>query len=331
MALLSVSSLSVHFHTRRGVVRAVEDVSWQLEEGETLGIVGESGSGKSVSCQSLLGLLPSPPARIAGGSALFEGVDLLRCPPRRLRRIRGNRIAFVFQDPLHCLNPYLTIAQQLGEVLRVHQRARNRRQIRNRVVESLEAVALPRASECDKLYPHHLSGGQRQRVAIAMALLARPALLIADEPTTALDVITQAQILALMGSFRKIGTASIFISHDIGVIAAVADRVLIMYAGRVLETASTQELLLRPRHPYTQALLDSLPVRHQAGEKLAMLPGQPPDPMQPTAGCVFHPRCSHVHPSCRQQSPPLQEVAARHSTACLRVQQGEITLHSQES
>jgi oligopeptide transport system ATP-binding protein len=324
MPLLSVENLVTHFHTRAGIVRAVEGVSFSLESGETLGIVGESGSGKSVAQYSVLGLLPSPPARVEAGAAHFEGRDLLRCTPRELRTVRGRRIAMIFQDPMTALNPYLRVGAQVMEPLQCHQ-GLSRREARRHALEALEAVGIQDAAQRIDRYPHEFSGGMRQRVMIAMALITHPALLIADEPTTALDVTVQAQILTLIKQRqRDLGMAVILITHDLGIVAGQCDRVAVMYAGRIMETATTDDLFAQPRHPYTRALMDSLPAAHAPGDDLFTIPGLPPDGIAPFAGCPFAPRCRDARPECHATPCAIEEVAPNHGSACLRVQRGEL-------
>jgi oligopeptide transport system ATP-binding protein len=324
MPLLTVTDLRTHFHTRDGVVRAVDGVSFSLEKGETLGIVGESGSGKSVTCTSLLGLIPQPPGRIESGTAMFDGVDLLHCTPKVARSIRGRRIAMIFQDPMTSLNPYLRISDQLIEPLLIHETI-TRRAALERATSALEEVGIQDAARRVLCYPHEFSGGMRQRVMIAMALITRPELLIADEPTTALDVTVQAQILELIRRLqRERGMAVIFITHDLGVVAGLCDRVQVMYAGRIVETASTADLFARPQHPYTRALQRSIPSLQPKGRTLFAIPGLPPDLTRPIAGCPFAPRCAEAIEACRQLTPSLAEVAPRHGSACLRVQKGEL-------
>lgn len=324
MPLLTVADLRVSFHTRHGVVRAADGVSFAVERGETLGLVGESGSGKSVTCLSLLGLLPSPPARTEGGSALFDGVDLLRCAPRELRAIRGKRISMIFQDPMTSLNPYLRIGEQLIEPLLIHEKI-SRADARARGLAMLEAVGINEPARRFDQHPHHFSGGMRQRVMIAMALITRPELLIADEPTTALDVTVQAQILELIKKMqRELGMAVIFVTHDLGVVAGLCDRVQVMYAGRVVETADTATLFRAPLHPYTRALQRSIPALQPKGGELRTIPGTPPDLARLPTGCAFAPRCEFAADRCRAETPALREATPGHAHACLRAQAGEI-------
>jgi len=324
MPLLSVTDLRAHFHTRSGVFRAVDGVSFALERGETLGIVGESGSGKSVTCYAILGLLPQPPARIESGSALFDGVDLLRCHPNEIRAIRGKRISMIFQDPMTSLNPYLRISTQLIEPLLIHENL-GRKEALARALAMLEAVGINDAARRIHTYPHEFSGGMRQRVMIAMALITRPELLIADEPTTALDVTVQAQILDLIRRLqREMGMAVLFVTHDLGVVSGLCDRVQVMYAGRIVETAGTAALFREPRHPYTHALQQSIPALQSKGAELYTIPGLPPDLSKPLPGCSFAARCAYADDRCRTITPALRESAPGRSDACLRAQAGEL-------
>ncbi len=281
MPLLEVTDLRTYFHTRRGVYRAVDGVSFSLEKGETLGIVGESGSGKSVTCSSLLGLIPQPPGRIESGRALFDGTDLLHCPPAELRGIRGKRIAMIFQDPMTSLNPYLRISEQLIEPLLIHEHIPKVDALA-RGLAMLEAVGIPDAAQRLHSYPHEFSGGMRQRVMIAMALITKPDLLIADEPTTALDVTVQAQILELLKRLqRELGMAVIFVTHDLAVVSGLCDRVQVMYAGRIVESTDTRTLFRAPQHPYTKALQRCIPALQAKGRELFTIPGLPPDLSKP--------------------------------------------------
>jgi len=324
MSLLEVENLVTRFHTRDGVVRAVDGVSFAVDAGETLGIVGESGSGKSVTAYSLLGLLPSPPGNVEGGTARFEGVDLLAGSPAERRAIRGKRISIIFQDPMTALNPYMTVGRQVAEPVLRHERC-SRNEARQRAVAMLQLVGIQDVAEGMNAYPHQFSGGMRQRVMIAMALVTHPRLLIADEPTTALDVTVQAQILDLIKRLQtELGMAVILITHDLGVIAATCDRVLVMYAGAIMESAGADDLFVDARHPYTKALMASLPSAHRKGEGLYTIPGLPPDLVQETAGCPFAPRCEHAVAACRQGRTVLREVAPGHASACLRVQEGTL-------
>jgi len=322
--LLDIRNLRVHFHTRNGVARAVEGVSFGIATGETVGLVGESGSGKSVTAYALLRLLPMPPGRIESGGAHFDGLDLLRCSNAELRRIRGRRIAMIFQDPMTALNPYKTIGDQVSEPLRVHGRC-SRAEAWTRAAETMESVGVPNASERMRSYPHEFSGGMRQRATIAMALMMQPALLLADEPTTALDTTVQAQLLALIARQQRARNLSVLlITHNLGVVAGVCDRVLVMYAGRLVESAPTVVLFRHPRHPYTQALMSAVPSVDAAREKLYAIPGMPPDPVQPRDGCPFAPRCAQAVEECNRENPCLRPVGEDHASACLRVQRGEL-------
>ncbi len=324
MPLLEVTDLRTYFHTRSGVYRAVDGVSFSLEKGETLGLVGESGSGKSVTCYSLMGLVPQPPGRIESGKALFDGIDLLHCPPRELRGIRGKRIAMIFQDPMTSLNPYLRISEQLIEPLLIHEKI-SRTDALARGLAILQAVGINDAEKRMRSYPHEFSGGMRQRVMIAMALITRPEILIADEPTTALDVTVQAQIIELIKKLQsELGMAVIFVTHDLGVVSGLCDRVQVMYAGRIVETADTRTLFRTPRHPYTKALQRSIPSLQPKGRELYTIPGLPPDLSKPIAGCAFAPRCEFAVERCKTEDPRLLPVDPAQATACLRVQNSEI-------
>jgi oligopeptide transport system ATP-binding protein len=315
--LLEVDNLKTSFHTRNGVVRAVDGVSFTVDRGETLGIVGESGCGKSVTCYSLMGLVPQPPGRIEGGTALFDGqTDLLNCPAKELNRIRGRRVAMIFQDPMTSLNPFMRLESQIIEPLLIHGLATRREAVR-RAVAMLEQVGVPDAAKRIRSYPHEFSGGMRQRVMIAMALITRPDLLIADEPTTALDVTVQAQILELVKRMqRESGMAVIWITHDLGVVAGFCQRVQVMYAGRIVESAPTEELFAQTRHPYTRALQKSIPALQPKGAELYTIPGMPPDLSRPVAGCAFAPRCEIARPECSAALPDLREVSPRHLARC---------------
>jgi oligopeptide transport system ATP-binding protein len=326
MPLLTVNNLTTAFHTRNGVLRAVNGVSFRLERGETLGIVGESGSGKSVTCYSLMGLLPKPPARVESGEALFDGVDLLACGRRQLDQIRGRRISMIFQDPMTSLNPYLTIGEQLTEPLFIHEKM-DRPTAVKRAEAMLGAVGISDPAQRLKMHPHQFSGGMRQRVMIAMALITKPDLLIADEPTTALDVTVQAQILDLIRNMqRELGMAVILISHDLGIVSSMCDRVLVMYGGQVMESAATDGIFYQPKHPYTRALQKSIPALQPKGGELFTIPGLPPDMHHPPPGCPFAPRCALAVEDCARGPVALQTVAPGHSTACLRVQKENIAL-----
>jgi peptide/nickel transport system ATP-binding protein len=317
VALLEVSDLKTHFRTDDGIVKAVDGVTFQVEKGQTLGIVGESGSGKSVTCLTIMGLNPKLNT-ITSGQALFKGDDLLRMPGRRLRDIRGNDIAMIFQDPMTSLNPVHTIGKQLVEAIQLHRDV-SKKQAKARGLDLLNAVGIPRADRRIDDYPHQFSGGMRQRVMIAMALVNDPDLLIADEPTTALDVTTQAQILELMNRLqREFGSAIIMITHDLGVIAEIADEVVVMYAARVAEKGTVDKLFNRPHHPYTWGLLGSLPRLDADTDRLVQIQGQPPSLLNPPRGCRFNPRCPYVMSVCKQKEPELRPVSGDpgHLQAC---------------
>jgi oligopeptide transport system ATP-binding protein len=315
-SLLDVRDLHVEFRTDAGVVRAVDGVSFAVGEGETLGIVGESGSGKSVTSLAIMGLVPRPPGHVGGGPVLFQGKDLLKFTPRQLAEIRGNRIAMIFQDPMTSLNPFLTVAEQLMEVTRLHLRYKRRRAL-DYAVEMLERVGIPGAGRRVFEYPHQFSGGMRQRVMIAMALSCKPQLLIADEPTTALDVTIQAQILELMAELQKAeGTTIILITHDLGVVANSCRRVLVMYGGRLVEEAPVDEIFSAPKHPYTAGLLNSIPRLDGIQKALTPIPGQPPDLAALPAGCYFRPRCPNAIERCAVEYPPWFPGAEGQRFAC---------------
>ena len=315
--VLDVKDLKTVFLTRSGEVHAVNSVSFDLRPGELLGVVGESGSGKSVTMMSLIGLLPSPPAEVRQGRVLFDGLDLLNTDDDTLRSIRGARIGFVFQDPMTSLNPVFTVGFQLMEPLRTHM-GLSKAQARARAAELLDLVGIPDAAARLKDYPHQFSGGMRQRVMIAMALACDPEVLIADEPTTALDVTIQAQILELVKELRrKLGMAIIWITHDLGVIAGIADRVMVMYGGQVVEHAPVRELFENPRHPYTRALLETIPtVRGKRAPRLRVIEGQPPVLGAEPTSCLFRPRCVHAMDICDRANPPRIPVGPAHDAAC---------------
>ena len=317
MALLDVKDLKTYFRTDDGIVKAVDGVSFQVEKGKTLGIVGESGCGKSVTCLTIMGL-NAKRNTITTGEALFRDEDLLKMNSRRLRDIRGNDIAMIFQDPMTSLNPVHTIGRQLVEAILLHRDV-TKSQARARALELLKAVGIPRAERRIDDYPHQFSGGMRQRVMIAMALVNDPDLLIADEPTTALDVTTQAQILELMNRLqREFGSAIIIITHDLGVVAETADEVVVMYAARVAEKGTVDEIFTRPHHPYTWGLLGSLPRLDTDTDRLVQIPGQPPSLLNPPRGCRFHPRCPYVMEVCKNEEPQLKSVSNEtgHLQAC---------------
>ncbi len=324
--MLEVTDLRTYFHTRAGIVRAVDGVSFSVEKGQTIGIVGESGCGKSVTCYSLLGLIPTPPGRIEGGRAMLGEEDLLSASEATMRKIRGKRISMIFQDPMTSLNPYLRISTQLIEPLLIHERMEKKTAL-HRAIEALEEVGIPDASERIRSYPHEFSGGMRQRVMIAMALITKPEILIADEPTTALDVTVQKQILDLIKTRQQtLGTAVIFITHDLAVVSNVCDHVYVMYAGKVVESAPTTDLFSAPEHPYTRALQRSIPAIQEKGEPLYTIEGLPPDLTKPMDGCHFAPRCEFATEECQTVAPTLQSAGEHHETSCTRRQRGEIDL-----
>jgi oligopeptide transport system ATP-binding protein len=317
--LLEVKNLRTYFYTQEGVVRAVDGVSWDLEEGETLGLVGESGCGKSVTAMSILRLIPQPPGRIVDGEIIFEGKDLLKMSTSELRTIRGNRIGMVFQEPMTSLNPVLTIGNQLTEAIKLHL-GMDDQEANARAVELLEMVGIPEAEGRLKDYPHQFSGGMRQRVMIAMALSCNPKLLLADEPTTALDVTIQAQILDIMARLsREFGTAVVVITHNLGVVARYADRVNVMYAGRIVEMGTATDIFKNPRHPYTVGLMSSVP-RLDATEhvRLTTIDGQPPLLIDPIPGCPFEARCDWRIDKCHTDAPQLEMINEGHFAACWR-------------
>jgi oligopeptide transport system ATP-binding protein len=317
MPLLEVKGLKTQFFTQDGVVKAVNGVSFYVEEGETLGIVGESGCGKSVSVLSVMRLIPQPPGRIVDGEVLFNEQNLLDLSDDEIRQVRGNKIAMIFQDPMTSLNPVLTIGRQIGEALELHL-GMKREEARKRSAELLEMVGIPQAEDRLDDYPHQFSGGMRQRAMIAMGLACNPMLLIADEPTTALDVTIQAQIVDLVKRLRdEIGMAVIWITHDLGVVAGLADRMQVMYAGFVVEEADVKEAYANPRHPYTIGLLGSLPRLDELREdKLSSIEGLPPDLIALPEGCPFEARCVYAIEKCRSERPSLEPVGPRHRIAC---------------
>jgi oligopeptide/dipeptide ABC transporter ATP-binding protein len=314
--LLEIKRLSVQFFTHQGVVRALEEVDLGIEPGEIMGLVGETGCGKSVMARSILRLIPEPPGKISGGEIRFKGEDILTLRPRRLRQIRGNDISMIFQEPMSSLNPVFTVGNQMEEVITLHQRV-DRRRARETAVEMLQQVNMPDPGQVLSKYPHELSGGMRQRAMIAMELSCRPALLIADEPTTALDVTVQAQLLTiLMDLVKRLGISVLFISHDLGVIAQLCDRVSVMYAGRIVETAPVAELFAAPRHPYTRGLLQAIPPLDGERELLQVIPGVVPRLVDPPGGCRFHPRCAERFGPCDAIVPRLGEIDTGHRVAC---------------
>ncbi len=315
--LLQVKNLETQFFTEEGVVKAVNGVSYDIMPGEILGLVGESGCGKTVSALSILRLIPMPPGKIVNGEIFFEGEDIVKMDEEEIRHIRGNKIGMIFQEPMTSLNPVLTIGRQLTETLELHLKM-DKQAATQRAIELLEMVGIPEAKQRINDYPHQFSGGMRQRVMIAMALSCNPKLLLADEPTTALDVTIQAQILELLTRLtRELGTAVIIITHNLGVVARYADRVNVMYAGRVIETASAAELYANPRHPYTLGLLRSVPRLDEVRkEKLDPIEGMPPDLIHVGPGCPFRPRCRFAVERCKTENPPLVSVGDAHMAAC---------------
>lgn len=322
MSLLEVKNLRTYFDTDEGTVKAVDDVSFSIEPGETLAIVGESGCGKSMTAHSILRLVPRPPGRIAGGEILWhrdgEAVDLVPLSQEAMQSIRGREIAMIFQEPMTSLNPVMRVGEQIVEALEAHHAA-SQDAMQQRVVELLTLVGIPDPAARTKDYPHQMSGGMRQRIMIAMALACRPRLLIADEPTTALDVTIQAQVLTLLASLQaKLGMALILITHDLGVVAEVASRVAVMYAGKIVELATVHELFAHPRHPYTQGLLQAIPPleKQPAGTRLATIPGRVPNLAKLPVGCPFQDRCPKVEQQCREHMPELEEKAKGHEARC---------------
>lgn len=318
-ALLAVRNLKTYFYARSRVVRAVDDVSFSLTKGETLGIVGESGCGKSVTALSVIGLIPSPPGKIIGGQVIFEGEDLLRKTRSEMRSTRGNRISMVFQEPMTSLNPVLTVGQQIMEAMTFHLEM-GRNEARARAIHMLRAVGIPSPERRIDDYPHQMSGGMRQRVMIAMALSCGPKLLIADEPTTALDVTIQAQVLNLIMKLQdELGISIMLITHDLGVVAQIADRVSVMYAGKIVESAGVADLFSEPVHPYTIGLLDSIPRMGHRCERLKAIPGQVPNSAHTPKGCRFHPRCGYAREICAELEPQPMKVRRNHQASCWRL------------
>ncbi len=312
--LLDVKNLSTRFHTRNGIVHAVEDVSFSLEKGRTLGIVGESGSGKSVTCYSLLGLLPMPPGKIESGTAMFSGIDLLKVSEKELLKIRGRRISMIFQDPMTSLNPFMRIRDQLTEPLELHENLRGKAAL-TRAIDALAEVGIPDPEKRINSYPHEFSGGMRQRVMIAMALITKPELLICDEPTTALDVTVQKQVLDLIRDRqRELGTAVIFITHDLAVVSEMCDTINVMYAGRIVESAARADLFSKPLHAYTRSLLKSIPAAQPKGQPLISIPGLPPNLANPPKGCAFQPRnlIGDAKLCYTEHAPELVEIKPGH-------------------
>ncbi|HZC05490.1 MAG TPA: ABC transporter ATP-binding protein [Ktedonobacterales bacterium] len=315
--LLDVQHLQTHFFTRGGVVKSVEDVSFHIDEGETLGLVGESGCGKSVTSLSIMRLVESPPGKIVGGRVLFQGDDIVQMDEDDLYKLRGGKIAMIFQDPMTSLNPLFSVGFQIAEAVKTHLKLDDKAAM-DRAVQMLDLVRIPEARRRINHFPHEFSGGMRQRVMIAIALSCNPKLLIADEPTTALDVTIQAQVLDLMkGLAQEFNTATLLITHDLGVVAGTCDRVAVMYAGRIVESAPTRTMFKNPAHPYTQALLNAVPrADTPRGAKLAAIGGQPPNLVNLPKGCPFAPRCRKAQARCRQELPPLETVGPNQQAAC---------------
>jgi oligopeptide transport system ATP-binding protein len=314
--LLDVRNLHVEFRTREGVARAVNGVEYSVDAGETLAVLGESGSGKSVTAQAIMGILDSPPGFVTQGKILFQGRDLLTLGGEERRKVRGARMAMIFQDALSSLNPVLNVGEQLGEMFTVH-RGMSRKQARAKAIELMERVRIPAAKERVRSYPHQFSGGMRQRVMIAMAMALEPELIIADEPTTALDVTVQAQVMDLLADLqREFNMGLILITHDLGVVADVADKIAVMYAGKIVETSPVHDIYRAPAHPYTKGLLDSIPRLDQKGRELYAIKGLPPNLLHIPPGCSFHPRCPIARDVCRVEVPPLYRVSQDRASAC---------------
>ena len=315
--LLAVDDLRVEFHTREGVAKVINGVTYHVNAGETLAVLGESGSGKSVTAQAIMGILDMPPGKITGGTIKFQGKDMLTMSAEERRRLRGEHIAMVFQDALSALNPTFTVGFQIGEQFRL-RRGMSRKEAKQKSIELLDQVKIPNAKQRVTEYPHQFSGGMRQRVMIAMSLALDPDVLIADEPTTALDVTVQAQIMDLLAELqRERQMGMILITHDLGVVADVADRIAVMYAGRIVEEADVHQLYAKPAHPYTIGLINSIPRLDEKGQELRTIKGLPPNLMRIPAGCPFHPRCPMAKDVCLQQLPPLLQVAPGRASACL--------------
>lgn len=318
--VLEIQQLQTYFYVRGQVAKAVDEVDLAIASGQTLGLVGESGCGKSVTAHSIIGLIPDPPGKVVGGKILFEGTNLLELPEARMRKIRGNRISMVFQEPMTSLNPVYSVGNQVAEVIKLHQHL-SRSETRNRVIEMFQLVGISEAEKCIACYPHQMSGGMRQRAMIAMALACSPTLMIADEPTTALDVTIQAQILALMNKLKEeTGASILFITHDLGVIAEMAQHVAVMYAGKVMEYTDVKTLFAEPKHPYTVGLLQSIIVlgRGQRDQKLNAISGVVPSLLNLPSGCLFSDRCPDVFADCRTIEPHMYQVGKNHTARCLK-------------
>ncbi|WP_342543032.1 ABC transporter ATP-binding protein [Paenisporosarcina sp. FSL H8-0542] len=327
-AILQVRSLQTSFFTDDGVIPAVDNIDFSVHEGEVLGIVGESGCGKSVTSLSIMGLVPSPPGRITGGEILFGDKDLTKLSDKEMRKVRGNDVAMIFQEPMTSLNPLFTIGNQLMEAILIHKKGWSKKQANTRAIEMLTLVGLPRANELMKEYPHQLSGGMRQRVMIAMALVCDPKVLIADEPTTALDVTIQAQILALMKDLNeRLNTAVLLITHDLGVVAETCERVVVMYAGKIVEEGPVQTIFKDPQHPYTKGLLQSVPDMRYKKQRLYSIPGNVPKPGTINTGCRFAARCEFAFEKCLTHNPELYKTASVHKTRCFLYEDQEVSTH----
>jgi peptide/nickel transport system ATP-binding protein/oligopeptide transport system ATP-binding protein len=316
--LLEIRNLKTYFDVRGGVLKAVDNVSFTIEAGETLGLVGESGCGKTVTANSIMRLVPIPPGRIAGGEILFEGIDILKLPTSEMRKVRGSKISMIFQEPMTSLNPVFTVGDQVAEVIHLHEKL-SQREIRDRVIEVFRLVRIPAPETRINEYPHQMSGGMRQRVIIAMALACNPKLMIADEPSTALDVTIQAQILDLMNRLKEeTGASILFITHDLGVIAEMAQRVAVMYAGKIMEGADVETLFNEPKHPYTIGLMNSIPILGigKKEKRLSTIPGVVPSLFKLPQGCLFHERCSVAYTECGQWEPPMIDLGNGHIVRC---------------
>lgn len=321
--LLEVKNLKTYFYTEEGTVRAVDDVSFKIKKKETLAVVGESGCGKSMTAMSIMRLIPSPPGKIEGGEIIFEGKDILKMNKNEIRHIRGNQISVIFQEPMTSLNPVFTVGNQIEESLMLHK-GLDKKEARKVAIDMLKLVRIPRAEKIVDSYPHELSGGMRQRAMIAMAISCNPKLLIADEPTTALDVTIQEQILEIMRDLKeRLGTSIMFITHDLGVVAEMADYVMVMYAGKVVEEAPVLELFKNPLHPYTRGLLKSKPIINKFQDRLYSIPGQVPNPLHMPEGCYFNPRCEKAKDICRNKIPELREVCPGHKVSCFLCEEGK--------
>ena len=326
--ILQVKDLQTTFFTDSGEIPAVDHIDFHLKEGEILGIVGESGCGKSVTSLSIMGLVPSPPGKIVGGEILFEDTDLLKISERQMRRVRGNDVAMIFQEPMTSLNPLFTIGNQMIEAVLIHEKKWTKKQAISRAVEMLNLVGLPRAADMMKDYPHQLSGGMRQRVMIAMALVCDPKVLIADEPTTALDVTIQAQILKLMKELNtRLNTAILLITHDLGVVAESCERVIVMYAGQIIEEAPVETIFDNPQHPYTKGLIQSVPDMRYKKDRLYSIAGNVPRPGTIKQGCRFASRCEYAFDRCLQENPELFETSTIHKTRCFLYDKEEVEAH----